>query len=187
MINTAGNLRQGMAGIEPTLSKSEDWTPPSPCQLGQGGGQTEALLFIRSQASFRGIMDSIRYCILYIIAGSLLHIRRSIALGGTASHDGVPQGFPSFTLTVPGWTMDYLASPIPIGVIALPADPRPAICVVTTDLRSYGARSCGKPQRYRRPKRSTTRRPRWLWRCSTFATSSSACVSQPLRVSKRAL
>ncbi len=37
--------------------------------------------------------------------------------------------------------MDYLASPIPIGVIALPADLRPAICVFTTDLRYYGARA----------------------------------------------
>jgi hypothetical protein len=36
-------------------------------------------------------MDSIQYCILYIIAGSILRIRRSIALGGTASHDGVPR------------------------------------------------------------------------------------------------
>ncbi len=26
-----------MAGIEPTQSKSNDWTTPSPCQLGQGG------------------------------------------------------------------------------------------------------------------------------------------------------
>ena len=39
----------------------------------------------------RGIMDSIRYCIIYIIAGSILCTRRSIALGGTASHDGVPR------------------------------------------------------------------------------------------------
>jgi hypothetical protein len=27
-----------MAGIEPTPSKSHDWTPLSPCQLSQGGG-----------------------------------------------------------------------------------------------------------------------------------------------------
>ncbi len=38
MINKAGNLRRRMAGIEPTPSKSNDWTPLSPCQLSQGGG-----------------------------------------------------------------------------------------------------------------------------------------------------
>jgi hypothetical protein len=32
MINKAGDLRQGMAGIEPTPSKSQDWTALSPCQ-----------------------------------------------------------------------------------------------------------------------------------------------------------
>ncbi len=32
MINKTGNLCWGMAGIEPTLSKSSDWTPFSPCQ-----------------------------------------------------------------------------------------------------------------------------------------------------------
>ena len=36
MINKAGNLCWGMAGIEPTPSKAYDWTPLSPCQLGQG-------------------------------------------------------------------------------------------------------------------------------------------------------
>ncbi len=33
MIDKAGNLRWGIAGIEPTLSKSEDCTLLSPCQL----------------------------------------------------------------------------------------------------------------------------------------------------------
>jgi hypothetical protein len=31
------NCVGGMVGIEPTLSKSNNWTPLSPCQLGQGG------------------------------------------------------------------------------------------------------------------------------------------------------
>ncbi len=34
------NCVGGMAGIEPTPSKSNDWTPLSPCQLGQGGGDS---------------------------------------------------------------------------------------------------------------------------------------------------
>jgi hypothetical protein len=37
MIDKAGNLCREMAGIEPTLSKSNDWNPLSPCQLSQGG------------------------------------------------------------------------------------------------------------------------------------------------------
>jgi hypothetical protein len=44
-----------------------------------------------AKSSVRGIMDSIRYCIYCIIVGSFLCIRRSIALGGTASFDGVPR------------------------------------------------------------------------------------------------
>jgi hypothetical protein len=35
-INKAGNLRQGMAGIEPTPSKSQDWTALLPCQSYHG-------------------------------------------------------------------------------------------------------------------------------------------------------
>jgi hypothetical protein len=33
------NCVGGTAGIEPTPPKSNDWTPLSPCQLGQGGGR----------------------------------------------------------------------------------------------------------------------------------------------------
>ncbi len=32
-----------MAGFEPTPSKSNDWTPLSPCQVGQGGGFNDQL------------------------------------------------------------------------------------------------------------------------------------------------
>jgi hypothetical protein len=37
------NCVGGMAGIEPTPSKSNDWTPLSPCQLGQGGGDKDGI------------------------------------------------------------------------------------------------------------------------------------------------
>jgi hypothetical protein len=37
-----------MARIEPTPSTSNDWTPLSPCQLGQGGGEEEIQKFILS-------------------------------------------------------------------------------------------------------------------------------------------
>ncbi len=37
------NCVGGMAGIEPTPSKSNDWTPLSPCQLSQGGRLSQQL------------------------------------------------------------------------------------------------------------------------------------------------
>ncbi len=48
---TQVNCVGGMAGIEPMPSKSNDWTPLSPCQLGQGGsgGKIQLLTFCSIQ------------------------------------------------------------------------------------------------------------------------------------------
>ncbi len=60
-----------MAGIEPTPSKSNDWTPLSRCQLGQVGGIYH-LICIRyvcviSNMILRNDIDSISYDIRYDI------------------------------------------------------------------------------------------------------------------------
>jgi hypothetical protein len=53
-----------MAGIEPMPSKSNDWTPLSPCQLGQGGGkqstsiQCKGFCFISAQPPCHAQPDS---------------------------------------------------------------------------------------------------------------------------------